>query len=84
MTGVDAPGVDGNVEFAADLEEELFDALFFRGFDGDDRMARVDEEAKFVAFIEFRRDRAYEAAPIGCARLHRSRTGLFDFTSSVP
>jgi len=49
----DAPVVDGNIEFGGDLKEELFDALFFSGFDGDDGMVGVDEEAKFVTFIKF-------------------------------
>jgi len=32
----DAPVVDGNVKFGADLKKELFDALFFGRFDSDD------------------------------------------------
>ena len=59
----DAPVVDGNVEFGADLKEELFDALLFGGFHDDDGMVGIDEEAKFVAFVQFRGRDAQEKAP---------------------
>ena len=49
----DAPVIDGNFELGADLKKELLDALFLGGFDSDDGVARVDEEAKFVALVEF-------------------------------
>jgi len=75
----DAPVVDGNVKFGADLKKELFDALFFGRFDSDDGMVRIDEEAKFVAFVEFGGNGCHEESLIGstfCPVLNKRRLAL--------
>ena len=60
----DAPVVDGNVEFGADLKKELFNTLFFGGFDGDDGVVGIDEEAKFIALVEFAGNGCHEESLI--------------------
>ena len=50
----DAPGEERDAEVGGDFEKELFGAVFFGGFDGEDGVARIDEQAEFVAFSRVR------------------------------
>ena len=52
----DAPGEERDAEVGCDFEQELFGAVFFGGFDGEDRVAGIDEQAEFIAFdgVRFR------------------------------
>ena len=76
----DAPVVDRNFEFGADLKKELLDALFFSRFDGNDGVARVDEEAKFVALVEFGLNRAQKETPSD--RLSKPVTSPIEFLTT--
>jgi len=45
----DAPGEERDAEVGGDFDEELLSAILFGGFDGEDGMAGIDEQAEFVA-----------------------------------
>ena len=45
----DAPCEERDAEIGGDFEEQLFNAVFFGGLDGEDRMTRIDEKAEIVA-----------------------------------
>jgi hypothetical protein len=45
-----APGKEWNAEVAGDFKKQLFDAVLFGGFYGQDGMARIDEQPQLIAF----------------------------------
>ena len=56
QAGGDAPGEHGHVQLGSDVKHQLFQALLFGGLDGNDRMARINEQAQFVVLIGVRRN----------------------------
>ena len=43
-----APRVEWHVEFRRDRQQEIFEPVLFRGFDGDDGISRIDQQAQLI------------------------------------
>ena len=82
-----APGKQGNGQLRSDLQQQLFDTLFFGRLDGQNWMARIDKQQQFVALAGFlpwtRRDRACVGVSCQSQRKFACK-GLFDRPASVP
>src|SRR2546427_9548831 len=68
-----APQKQGNSQFGGDFGQEFFDAALLSGFDGNNGVARVDEQAEFVLLVACLVGLCQERAHDGPFQLTRSR-----------